>query len=63
MTPPTVIDSPSLKVTSISPGVLNKVTLVAGEPVEVQVRVEDKDPGVNFRGLGMVGEGSPGGRN
>ena len=28
---------------------------MAGEPVEVQFRVEDEDPGVNTRGLGMVG--------
>ena len=28
---------------------------MAGEPVEVQVRVEDDDPGVNTRGLVMLG--------
>ena len=32
-----------------------KVTVVATEPVEVQVRVEDGDPGVNTRGLVMLG--------
>ena len=34
---------------------LMKVTVVATEPVEVQVRVEDEDPWVNTRGLLMVG--------
>ena len=28
---------------------LIQVTVVAGEPVEVQVRVEDEDPGVNTK--------------
>ena len=34
---------------------LMKVTVVATEPVEMQVRVEDEDPGVNIRGLMMLG--------
>ena len=34
---------------------LLKMTVVAGEPVEVQVRLEDEDPGVNSRGLVMLG--------
>ena len=29
--------------------------MVATEPVEVQVRVEDDDPGLNTRGLVMLG--------
>ena len=36
-----------------SPSLL-QVTVVAGEPVEVQVRLEDEDPGVNAR-LEMLG--------
>ena len=32
------------------------MTVVAIEVVEVQVRVEDEDPGVNTRGLRMVGQ-------
>ena len=32
-----------------------KVTVVATESVEVQVTVEDEDPGVNTRGLVMFG--------
>ena len=28
---------------------------MATEPVEVQARVEDEDPGVNIRGLEMLG--------
>ena len=28
---------------------------MATEPVEMQVRVEDEDPGVNIRGLMMLG--------
>ena len=48
------IDSPSLKgPTVVLP--LMKVTVVATEPVEVQARVEDGDPGVNIRGLEMLG--------
>ena len=37
---------------------LVQVTLVAGEPVEVQVRVEDENPGVNTKlvMLGAAGE-------
>ena len=54
MTLSTVIDSPSLRGPTVVPS-LTKVTVVAGEPVEVQVRVEDEDPGVNTRGLVMVG--------
>ena len=38
-----------------------KVTVVATEPVEVQVRVEDGDPGVNIRGLEMLGIAVAGG--
>ena len=53
MTPPTHTDSPSLKgPTVVFP--LMKVTVVAGEPVEMQVIV-DGDPGVNSRGSLMVG--------
>ena len=29
--------------------------MVAGEPVEVQVRVEFSDPGMNIRGLVIMG--------
>ena len=54
MTPPTTTDSPSLKgPTVVLP--LMKVTVVATEPVEVQVRVEDEDPRVNTSELVMVG--------
>ena len=53
MTPRTDIDSPSLKgPTVVLP--LMKVTVVAGEPVEMQVTV-DGDPEVNSRGSLMVG--------
>ena len=38
-----------------------KVTVVATEVVEVQVRVEDGDPGVNIRGLEMLGIAVAGG--
>ena len=54
MTPPNSIDSPSLKGPTVVLSVM-KVTVVATEPVEVQVRVEDEDPGVNTRGLMMLG--------
>ena len=54
-------DSPSLKgPTVVLP--LVKVTVVATEPVEVQVRVEDGDPGVNIRGLVMLGIAVAGGK-
>ena len=45
MTPSKGIVCPSYKVNGVSE-FLVKVTLVAGEPVEVQVRVEAEDPGV-----------------
>ena len=53
------IESPSLKgpTVVVVPSLLDlvKVTVVAIDVVEVQVRVEDEDPGVNTRGLVMVG--------
>ena len=49
-----VVDSPSLKVTTVVLS-LERVTVVAGEPVEVQVRLEFEDPRVNIRGLMMEG--------
>ena len=55
MTLPNVFDSPSLKNPTVVVLSLVKVTVVATEPVEVQVRVEDEDPGVNIRGLVMLG--------
>ena len=55
MTPPDSIDSPSLKGPTVVVPPLMKVTVVATEPVEVQVRVEDGDPGVNTSGLVMLG--------
>ena len=61
MTPPKSIDSPSLKgPTVVLP--LMKVTVVATEPVEVQVRVEDGDPGVNIGGVEMLGRAVAGGK-
>ena len=54
MTPSIIVDSPSLKVTTVVLS-LERVTVVAGEPAEVQVRVEDEDPRVNTRGLVMEG--------
>ena len=39
-----------------------KVTVVATEPVEVQVRVEDEGSGVNTRGLVMLGVAAGRGR-
>ena len=53
MTPPMSTDSPSLKgPTVVLP--LMKVTVVAGESVEMQDTV-DGDPGVNTTGSLMVG--------
>ena len=53
MTPPTDTDSPSLKgPTVVLP--LMKVTVVAGESVEMQVTV-DRNPGVNSGGSLTVG--------
>ena len=53
------IEPPSLKgpTVVVVPSLLDlvKVTVVAIEVVEVQVRLEDEDPGVNTRGLVMVG--------
>ena len=49
MTPLTVIDSPSLNGPTVLVPSLVKVTLVAGEPEEVQVKVEEEDPGVYTR--------------
>ena len=63
MTPPNSIDSPSLKGPTVVILSLMKVTVVATEVVEVQVRVEDGDPGVNTRGLVMVGTAVAGGKN
>ena len=54
MTPLSVADSPSLK-GSIEVPPLLKVTVVAGEPVEVQVRVEGEDPGVRLVMVGAAG--------
>ena len=54
MTPPKSIDSPSLKGPTALPSLM-KVTVVAIEVVEVQVRLEDEDPRVNTRGLVMLG--------
>ena len=55
MTPPKSIDSPSLKGPTVVVPSLMKVTVVATEPVEVHVRVEDENPGVNTSELVMVG--------
>ena len=57
MAPSNSIDSPSLNVPTVASSLM-KVTVVATEPVEVQVRVEDEDPGVNIRlvMLGVAGE-------
>ena len=61
MIPPNSIDSPSLKgPTVVLPHM--KVTVVATEPVEAQVRVDDGDPGVNIRGLEMLGIAVAGGK-
>ena len=53
------IESPSLKGPTVVlvPSLLDlvKVTVVAIEAEEVQFRLEDEDPGVNTRGLVMVG--------
>ena len=54
MTPSISTDSPSYKGPTVVPSLV-KVTVVAIEVEEVQVRVEDGDPGVNTRGLVMVG--------
>ena len=56
MAPPDSIDSPSLKGPTVVVLPLIKVTVVATEPVEVQVRVEDEDPWVNIRGVGDAGD-------
>ena len=48
------MDSSSLKGPTVVPSLM-KVTVVATEPVEVQVRIEDEAPGVNTSGLVMVG--------
>ena len=61
MTPPDSIDSPSLKGPTVVLS-LTKMTVVATEPVEVQVRVEDGDPGVNIKGLVMLGIAVVGGK-
>ena len=50
----TVIESPSLTTPTVILSLM-KVTFVATEVVEVQVRVEDGDPGANTRGLVIVG--------
>ena len=57
MAPSNSIDSPSLRGPTVVSSLV-KVTVVATEPVEVQVRVEDMDPGVNTRlvMLGTAGE-------
>ena len=57
MAPSSSIDSPSLNGPTVVSSLV-KVTVVATEPVEVQVRVEDMDPGVNVRlvMLGVAGE-------
>ena len=34
---------------------LIQVTLVAGEPLEVQINVEDEDPGMNIKHFGIFG--------
>ena len=57
-----VTDSPSLKGPTVVPSLV-KLTVVAGEPVEVQVRLEDGDPAVNTRGLVMLGPSAAEGRN
>ena len=55
--PSNSIDSPSLNGPTVVSSLV-KVTVVATEPVVVQVRVEDMDPGVNNRlvMLGVAGE-------
>ena len=54
MTPLSVADSPSLK-GPIEVLPLLKVTVDAGEPVEVQVRVEGEDPRVRLVMVGGAG--------
>ena len=54
MAPLNSIDSPSLKGPTVVLSLM-KVTVVATEPVEVQVRVEDEGSRVNTRGLVMLG--------
>ena len=54
VTPSISTDCPSFKGPTVVPSLV-KVIVVAIEVVEVQVRVEDEDPGVNTRGLVMVG--------
>ena len=54
-------DSPSLNGPIVVLCPLMKVTVVATEVVEVQVRVMDEGPGVNTRGLVIVGRAE--GRN
>ena len=61
MTPPKSIDSPSLRGPTVVLSLM-KVTVVATEPVEVQARVEDGDPGVNIKGLEMLGTTVAGGK-
>ena len=53
MAPSNSIDSPSLNVPTVVSS-LAKVTVVATEPVEMQVRVEDEAPRENVR-LAMLG--------
>ena len=53
MAPSNSINSPSLNGPTVVPSLM-KVTVVATEPVEVQVKVEDEVPGVNVR-LVMLG--------
>ena len=53
MAPSNSIDSPSHNGPTVVSSLV-KVTVVATEPVEVQVRVEDEAPGVNVR-LVMLG--------
>ena len=54
MTPLKGLVCPSYKVNGVSE-FLVKVTVVAGEPVEVQVRVEAEDPGVRPVMVGTAG--------
>ena len=53
MAPSNSIDSPSLNVPTVVSSLV-KVTVVATEPVEMQVRVENEFSGVNVR-LAMLG--------
>ena len=52
--PSNSIDSPSLKGPTVVPSLM-KVTVVATEVVELHVRLDDEDPGVNIRELIMLG--------